>query len=229
MGLHQLAYLGHLLLGCLLLAVFLPLELGALALALHLRGGPSSRAGGAAIIGALIGLATLVRPVGVVMLLPMAIALLGPRPWRSWRLAKAPVIMAVATALTVTPWVVRNVVVMHKAILTTQDGYYLASTYNETSLHFKNPGGTHNLLAVPAFRPFLLHGHLDEVQVDDRLFHEAVEGRAGDLAPCEDIIEGVLVHDTASGRVDQVGVRLHHREFAAAKQAARLFGKGAVY
>jgi 4-amino-4-deoxy-L-arabinose transferase-like glycosyltransferase len=153
--------------------VFLPLELGSLALALHMRRAPPSRAVGVVILGVLLGLATLVRPVGILMLPPLVVALLGPRPWRSWRLAKAPVILVLATAVTLTPWLVRNVIVMHKLILTTQDGYYLGATYNSVSLHdTKVPGAVHIESAVPAYRPFVLHGHLGEVQVNDRLLSD---------------------------------------------------------
>src|SRR5438876_299648 len=134
-------------------AVFLPLVLGALALALHLRGSPRLGWRGAAAVGLLVGLAVLVRSVSAVLLLPLAIPLMGRGPSGGWRRLKLPAIMALATLLTVTPWLVRNVVVMHKLIYSTETFYFLAATFNDVSKRDQTfPAATHPF-ALPQYEP----------------------------------------------------------------------------
>jgi hypothetical protein len=106
--------------------LFVALELGAVAAVLAHR-----RSGGlrwVAAAGALAGLAILTRPNGVVLLLPLALAVWGrPKAW-------APAVVLACAALAVAPWTIRNAVVLHEFIpVAAQAGITLAGTYNETS------------------------------------------------------------------------------------------------
>lgn len=78
--------------------------------------------------GVLIGLATLTRPTGLVLALPLGLAVARRSPARP---AAAAVLVA-AIALTVAPWTVRNAVQMH-AFIPVSDftGSWVAGTYND--------------------------------------------------------------------------------------------------
>jgi 4-amino-4-deoxy-L-arabinose transferase-like glycosyltransferase len=120
--------------------LFVVLELASVAAALALR--RSGRLRWAAAAGALAGLAILSRSNGVVLLLPLALAVWG-RPAASreatdklprLRALRTPAVLLACAALTVAPWTIRNAVVFDQFIpVTTQTGITLAGTYNETS------------------------------------------------------------------------------------------------
>ncbi|HEY4977461.1 MAG TPA: glycosyltransferase family 39 protein [Gaiellaceae bacterium] len=75
----------------------------------------------AALAGVFLGLAILVRSTGILLPLVIPLWLLLRRPAReSWRAA---VTMSVVSALVLTPWMARNVVVMHTLGLSTNGGY----------------------------------------------------------------------------------------------------------
>jgi len=77
--------------------------------------------------GVLVGLATLTRPTGLVLAIPLGLAVAG-RPPR-WPAVAA---LVAALALTVAPWTVRNAVQMH-AFIPVSDffGSWVAGTYND--------------------------------------------------------------------------------------------------
>jgi 4-amino-4-deoxy-L-arabinose transferase-like glycosyltransferase len=79
--------------------------------------------------GALIGLATLTHVNSLVAIVPLAFAVWHAR--RGWR---APALLIAATLLTITPWIVRNGLVMHRLIwVTDETGITLRGTYNSAS------------------------------------------------------------------------------------------------
>lgn len=104
-------------------------------------GGRPERAGGwgwVVAAGVLVGLAALTRPNGIILLLPLAIAL-----W-SWR--RAAVLAAVAV-LTVVPWTIRNHAVMDAVVpVASNTGKTLAGTYNPTARTFRYRWLTPSLL-----------------------------------------------------------------------------------
>jgi len=151
-------------------ALFLPLELAAVAAALALRRSPQPLAWALA-AGALAGLAALTRSNGIVLLLALAIAawpsrrLTGGRGW-------APAAALIAAALVViAPWSVRNVHEFHAFVpISTQDGFAFAGTYSDIARHDRRaPGAWRPPIAVPAYARIIATPGLDEEQVDRRL------------------------------------------------------------
>jgi hypothetical protein len=138
----------------------------------------SGRAGWLALAGLLLGLATLTRPIGAVLVIPAALcAYGGPGPRRR---VSAGLLGAALAILPCAAWEVRDVVVMHHVIpLTTQDGYFLAGTYNATSAHFPGQPG---VWIVPVQDPvmarlFRAHPHAQEVRLNN-LFNRAARDYA---------------------------------------------------
>jgi 4-amino-4-deoxy-L-arabinose transferase-like glycosyltransferase len=107
-------------------ALFVPLVLVAVTTALIHR-----RRGGypwLVACGLAIGLATLTRPVGLLMLLPLALLCQRTVRWR------APAVLALTVAAVLTPWTVRNYSVFHTFVpISTESGETLAGTYNALS------------------------------------------------------------------------------------------------
>jgi hypothetical protein len=102
--------------------LFVALELGAV-LAVARSGGRVKWALGA---GALVGLASLTRSDGPVLLVPLLAAL--------WRRPAAALALLAAAALVVAPWTVRNARVLHAFVpISTETGVTLLGTYNEAS------------------------------------------------------------------------------------------------
>ena len=106
--------------------LFVALVLAAVATALRGRAArqPLRWAAGA---GLLIGLATLTRPTGLVLLLPLGLAM----AWRPRRPAAA-LVLVVAAVLVIAPWTARNVSRMDAFIPVSGNvGSWLAGTYND--------------------------------------------------------------------------------------------------
>jgi 4-amino-4-deoxy-L-arabinose transferase-like glycosyltransferase len=90
-------------------SLYFPLVTGALILAYACLRHPTSRR--AALLGVIIGLATLTRPDGIFLLIFLA----APLMWRNRRLeVHALVACVAAAALVLSPWVVRNAIVFHE-------------------------------------------------------------------------------------------------------------------
>jgi len=87
----------------------------------------------AALAGCLCGLAALTRSAGPALVVPLALAFVGPRG-RGWQNALLPVGTLIAAAtLTVAPWTVRNAIVLDSFVpISTQGGHTLAGSFNET-------------------------------------------------------------------------------------------------
>ena len=112
--------------------LFVALMLGAILAVLRWRGAPRTRLLVAA--GVLMGLATLTRPNGALVLIPLLFAVWKPREWRSAGSYAAPALLLVCAALAVAPWTVRNALTMDAFVpVSDQDGFTLIGTYNETS------------------------------------------------------------------------------------------------
>ena len=97
----------------------------------------------AALLGLAIGLATLVRgeAIGLLVVLLVPVALQLPR---GRRLARAGVVLAVAL-VTIAPWVVRNSVTMHHAVLvSTEDGPVIAGANCDLTYHGVDTGYWHS-------------------------------------------------------------------------------------
>jgi 4-amino-4-deoxy-L-arabinose transferase-like glycosyltransferase len=114
-------------------ALFVPVVLAAVLTALEVRRSPR-RHRWAIATGVLIGLATLTRTNGLILLVPFVLAVApgsGRRRPRAWTPAAA---LVLAALLTIAPWTVRNWIVFHDFIpVSDESGYTLAGTYNQTS------------------------------------------------------------------------------------------------
>lgn len=111
--------------------LFIALVLGAVWAALVFRAGGRFR--WAASAGALVGLASLTRGNGFLLVVPVGL-LTFHRPRRSWNAFRAPALVVTAAVLVLVPWTVRNLSAFHRFVpLTTEAGYGLAGTYNAAS------------------------------------------------------------------------------------------------
>lgn len=156
----------------------LPLELGAVAAVLAHRNRPDGRAL-PILAGVLVGLGALTRFPGVLLLLPLGIALATARSQSARRRLVAVGLFGVACLAVITPWTVRNAQELDAFVpVTTQAGFGLAGTYNEVTLHDEaNPG---------AWRvPYLDHTLLELVSVppgDEVTSERLLRGAALDFA-----------------------------------------------
>lgn len=120
--------------------LFVPLVLGALAVALAYRGRTGLTI--PAVAGALLGLAGLSRETGLLMLLPVALLL-----WQAAAPDRRRAVPAIATAVgvmvvVVLPWTVRNAVRLDAFVpVSTSAGYALAGTYNATAAAYPGSPG----------------------------------------------------------------------------------------
>lgn len=105
----------------------------------------------AGLAGVLIGLASLARTNGIIVLVPLALGV-WPRPRLRRRSLLALSVIVLSTLIVLAPWMIRNRLAFHRFVpITTQAGYTLAGTYNEVSLHNpRNPAGW----LVPTMPPY---------------------------------------------------------------------------
>jgi 4-amino-4-deoxy-L-arabinose transferase-like glycosyltransferase len=155
-----------------LFAVFM---LGALSAALQHRRS-AHRHGWAVLAGLLAGAAILTRANGLILLLPLALAVWDGRPRLSARALAAPVALVVVAVLAVSPWTIRNARAFHTFIpVSTQLGSALAGTYNdEARTDPVRPASWRSLRRVPTYAD--LYGRLrqtDEAVLERRLRHRA--------------------------------------------------------
>ncbi|HEX2234341.1 MAG TPA: glycosyltransferase family 39 protein [Thermoleophilaceae bacterium] len=114
--------------------LFILLVLAAVAAALRARAGPTRVLRWAAVSGAFAGLAWLTRSNGFVVLPALCLLVWTVRPRLSRTALAAPAVLLGAVALVVGPWTVRNAVTLDAFIpVSSEGGYTLAGTYNDTS------------------------------------------------------------------------------------------------
>lgn len=111
-------------------SLFIPLLLAAVLSALVGRESPHTYRW-ALLAGLLVGLAALTRSVGIAIALPVVLLLWNRRPRWSWPSAAPPLAMLATVLVTLVPWTIRNLVVMHSFVpVSTENGFALAGTYN---------------------------------------------------------------------------------------------------
>ena len=140
----------------------LPLELGGFAAALHVR--RVDRPGRwIALCGLLAGLDVLTRPDSIVLLLPLAL-LVAPARRRGRARIGAVALLGVTAAATVTPWLIRDAVVMGRFVpITTQGGLVASGTYNDTAAHdAAHPAAWRSTNLVPEYVPLLRGSEVQE-------------------------------------------------------------------
>jgi 4-amino-4-deoxy-L-arabinose transferase-like glycosyltransferase len=123
--------------------------------------------------GVLTGLAALAHVNALVIILPLLVA-----AWRARPSPWSPALLVVATLLTLTPWLIRDAVVMHKFIpVTDENGITLVGTYNSVSAH--NAQVPYRWIfypSIPAQRALSAHAsQLTEAQLSGRLQHQAFD------------------------------------------------------
>jgi 4-amino-4-deoxy-L-arabinose transferase-like glycosyltransferase len=151
-------------------SLFLPFMLGAVSAAIQHRRS-SHRWRWAIAAGVLVGLATLDRPNGFVLVLPIALALWdGPSRWSLRSLAQ-PVVAVFAVILVVLPWTIRNAIEMNSFIpITTQGGVTLSGTYNSVSHNDpEHPGAWRPPTLIPEYEPLLRRPDISEAELTDAL------------------------------------------------------------
>lgn len=135
--------------------LFVVLMLAALVTAIHQRRS-AGRYAFALLAGVLAGLAVLTRANGLVLLVPLVLAVWAA-PRRSWRSAGPPAVLVAVALATVAPWTIRNAVELHAFVpVTTQLGWALAGTYNDDARDDEvNPGSWRSLRRVPEYKPLV--------------------------------------------------------------------------
>lgn len=123
--------------------------------------------------GVFTGLATLAHVNAIVLVVPLAIA-----AWRVRPTLASPALLIATTALALTPWLVRDAVVMDSFIrVTDEDGITLVGTYNHTSATDRQvPYRWHLYLDLPGERRLIHQApHLTEPQLSQRLQDQAFD------------------------------------------------------
>ncbi|HEX2015252.1 MAG TPA: hypothetical protein VGN69_01055, partial [Solirubrobacteraceae bacterium] len=156
-------------------SVFIPLVLAAVLAALAHRDS-AHRWRWAFASGVLIGLAALTRSSGLALALPLCLLVFGGRPRLSRRALGGPLLLALATALTLVPWTVRNALVMHAFVpVSTQSGIVTVGAYNDVARRNRSyPALWVPAWWVPAARSVLMDPRLDEPGQSARLNQQAI-------------------------------------------------------
>ena len=158
-------------------SLFVPLALAVVLAILEYRRDPRLRWAVAA--GVLCGLAALTRQNGLLLVIAAGGGVWAMRPRLSRQALVAPVVVAVAAVLTITPWVIRNTIEFHRFVgISTQSGYALGATYNPESGR-KHPAGTSTMTYQVASYRDLYSRPLDEGVRSSRLTHRAIDYATG--------------------------------------------------
>jgi 4-amino-4-deoxy-L-arabinose transferase-like glycosyltransferase len=135
--------------------LFVVLMLAALVTAIHQRRSPH-RYAFAVLAGLLAGLAILTRANGLILLVPLVLAVWSTPRW-SWSAIGPPAALVAVALVTVAPWTIRNAVELHAFVpVTTQLGWALAGTYNSEARDDRvNPGSWRSLRRVDEYKPLV--------------------------------------------------------------------------
>ena len=150
--------------------LFVVLMLAALATAIHQRRSAHPYAL-ALLAGLLAGLAVLTRANGLILLVPLVLAVWAA-PRRSWHSAGPPAVLVAVALATVAPWTIRNAVELQAFVpVTTQLGWALAGTYNDDARNdLVNPGSWRPLRRVAEYRPLVANfATVPEIVMERRL------------------------------------------------------------
>ena len=150
--------------------LFIPLELGALALALLARERAAPNFWLAAGAGVICGLAALTRQAGGFFVIPVVLAYL-TAGWTRREALSAGLVAVVAMALTVAPWTYRNHQEFGQFVpVALQDGGLFAGTYNEVSANDDRlPAVWRPAMYVPGLKRFYSRPGIDEAELNDKL------------------------------------------------------------
>lgn len=153
-------------------AIFLPLELGLLLVAIKTR----DRAGDptalrlAALTGAIGGLAWLTRSVGLIVLLVAALLVVERTARSPWRALRPSLVVLAVAGLVVLPWTVRNLVNADTFIpVAPEDAVIWPGTYNDDARLAASPGEWRAPPVVPEYAPLFQDPSLDEVHLLEEL------------------------------------------------------------
>ena len=140
--------------------LFAALLLGAVAAAIHHRRS-EHRLRWALIAGMLAGLTILTRANAAILLVPLALGVWDARPRWSWRALAPPVALVAVALATVSPWTIRNALVLHSFVpVTTQLGTALAGTYNDAAhTDREHPASWRSLRRVPDYQELVRRWH----------------------------------------------------------------------
>jgi 4-amino-4-deoxy-L-arabinose transferase-like glycosyltransferase len=126
--------------------------------------------------GVLTGLASLTHFNGVLIVIPLALALWTVRPRWSVKSLASPALLIAVTALTILPWTIRNAVELHSFIpVSDETGITLVGTYNQLSANNHQVPYKWRLYAkLPQDRVLVRERlHLTEPQLDAKLRSQA--------------------------------------------------------
>lgn len=126
--------------------------------------------------GVLTGLAALTHPSAIVLLIPLGIGVSVTTSVVGRRKVAGAAVLVVCTLLTLTPWLVRDGLVMHRFVpITDGAGLTLAGTYNATSAHGQPPYASLDYSQVPGFAAIAKHAtKLTEPQLNGKLQNRAL-------------------------------------------------------
>jgi 4-amino-4-deoxy-L-arabinose transferase-like glycosyltransferase len=149
-------------------ALFLPLEIGAAASMVAGRRSEHPLRW-AVLIGVLCALAALTRAVGLLLVIPGALALWTGRPRFARRSLAAPALVVAVAACTIAPWTIRNAVDFHHFVpVTTETGFVIAGEFNDAQLK-AGVGGWVPPFFFDEFRPLFAHPGINEGDINATL------------------------------------------------------------
>jgi hypothetical protein len=155
-----------------LLSVF---ELAAVLAAMRMRRSPDPLRWAMA-TGLFTGLAVLTHTSAIVLLIPLGVAAASVVPVVGRREVAGLLVLMASTLLTLSPWLIRDGVVMHRFVpVTDASGITLAGTYNPTSAHAQPPYRWIPYRQIPS-DAVIAHraSRLTEVQLSNRLDSRAL-------------------------------------------------------
>jgi 4-amino-4-deoxy-L-arabinose transferase-like glycosyltransferase len=123
--------------------------------------------------GVMTGLATLVHVNAILVLIPLVVA-----AWRVHPALRAPALLIVTALLTLTPWMIRNAIVMHRFIgISDETGITLEGTYNPASASYRPvPYKWRLYYGIPADHALIRQARtLTEPQLSGRLQSRALD------------------------------------------------------